>query len=540
MKVVNLKIFVCAWLMVILLNSIAFSQVNDSNQTITLAVSEKFSTFDTLTSTASDAAADRIRVLIFDSLVKKDENFDYTGELANEITTSADGKAISFILRGGEKFHNGRILTAQDVKYTFDELIKSNSYKSGAFFETIKDKKVPIIVSIETPDAQKVVFNINKASSKNQLLSSLVSIPIIPEDTIKQQETNPLGSGAFKFVSFDAERGEVELESNADYWDGAPQFSKLRIKTVADAKSLQAKLEDGGVDIAPLPFNLSPDTINSLAADPQLKVEQFDGANIVYLSFNTHSPVLENANIRRAIAYAIDRQKIIDKALIGQATPAYSFLPVKSWAYFEAEKYDYNPEKARQIIKQAGYRNQAIMFKISSGNIMAARYAQLIQDSLKAVGLKVELETIDPNTLRQQLLQGDFQMSTGTWIGGNQDPVFYRDLFSTAKISDEKTKVTCCNRSRYSNPKFDAVIEKSVHESDHAAAKILYTKAQKIVSYDLPLMPLWYPANIAIVNNRLTNVKINQNSDWKFIKDLEYKVKKDKTEELTDKVAAPH
>ena len=104
---------------------------------VTVALPEKFTAFDTLTSTASDASAERVRNLIFNSLVKKDANFDYVGELAKEIKTSDDGKTITFILQDGVKFHNGKEFTSADVKYTFDELFKSNGYKAGAFFDTV-------------------------------------------------------------------------------------------------------------------------------------------------------------------------------------------------------------------------------------------------------------------------------------------------------------------------------------------------------------------------------------------------------------------
>ena len=158
---------------------------NRNNDFITIALSDKFSTLDTLTSQASDAAADRVRTLIFNSLIKKDEKFDYVGDIAQEIKTSDDGKIITFVLRDNIKFHNGKILTSADVKYTFDELFKSNSYKSNAFFETIDKNKVPHITAIETPDPKTVSFTLSRATLKNQLLSNLVTIPIIPEGTGK-------------------------------------------------------------------------------------------------------------------------------------------------------------------------------------------------------------------------------------------------------------------------------------------------------------------------------------------------------------------
>ena len=513
---------------------------------VTVALPEKFTAFDTLTSKTSDAAAERVKNLMFNALVKKDANFDYVGELAKEITTSADGKTITFKLQDGVKFHNGKEFTSADVKYTFDQLFASKGYKSGAFFDTIplgktdapqqpvqpaananaapkptetpKTKSVPHIVSIETPDAKTVVFTVTRPALRNQLLSNLVAIPIIPEGTADQQKDHPIGSGPFKFVNFDASQNIVELAANPDYWEGAPKVLKLKLKTVTDANSLQAELQIGGVDIAPNPNNISPDTLKSLNSNPNLKVEQTDGSNIQYLVFNAQSPPLNNVKIRQAIGYAIDRQKIVTELLADQAKVASSILPQQSWAYTPGTQYTHDKEKAKQLLQEAGYKNEPIVFKYGAGNLAVNQYAQVIQSSLMDVGLNVQIETLEINTIRQQLAQGQFQMYTGVWIGGNQDPIFLRDLFSSTKIPGPG--VSCCNRSHYQNPDVDKTVEDAINETDKAKSKALYGKTWELVSSDLPLLPLWYPANIVVANKRIGNIKINPSGDWGFLKDI--------------------
>ncbi|CAN5484531.1 ABC transporter substrate-binding protein [soil metagenome] len=485
---------------------------------VTVALPEKFSTLDTLTTTASDAAAERVRSLMFNSLVRKNEKFEYVAELAQEINPSEDGRIITFVLRDGVKFHNGKDFTSADVKYTFDELFNSNSYKSGAFFDTVDGQKVPHIVSLETPDAKTVVVTLNRASLQNQLLSNFVAIPIIPEATVAQQSTSPVGTGPFKFVNFDQSQNIVELAANADYWEGMPKVNKIRVKTVPDANSLQAELQSGGVDIAPLPSNLSPDTLKSLGQNPNLKVEQFKGSNIDYLGFNTQSAPLDKVKIRQAIAYGVDREKIINELLFGQAVIAHSILPEESWAYNAATKYSYDPQRAKQLLQEAGYKNEPIKFKFGAGNAAVSQYAQVIQNSLRDSGLNVEIETLEGNVMRQQLALGQFQMNTGRWIGGNQDPIFLKDLFSTGAIPGDKIK--CCNRSRYSNPEFDKIIAEAINAEDQEKAKELYFKAQEIVSRDVPLLPLWYPANMVVANKRIGNINIGASGDWSFIKDI--------------------
>ncbi|MEP6849236.1 MAG: ABC transporter substrate-binding protein [Acidobacteriota bacterium] len=511
---------------------------------VTVALPEKFTAFDTLTSTASDAAAERVRNLMFNSLVRKDANFDYVGELAKEIQTSPDGKTITFTLLDDVKFHNGKDFTSADVKYTFDQLFASKGYKSGAFFDTVpivkpdastkpagdasatpktsdtpKTKAVPQIVSIETPDAKTVVFTVTRPALRNQLLSNLVAIPIIPEGTAEQQKDKPVGTGPFKFVNFDASQNIVELAANPDYWEGAPKVQKLRIKTVTDANSLQAELQTGGVDIAPNPNNISPDTLKALNSSATLKVEQTDGSNIQYLVFNAQSPPLNNVKIRQAIGYAIDRQKIVTELLADQAKVANSILPEESWAYTPGTQYTYNKDKAKQLLQDAGYKNEPIVFKYGSGNLAVNQYAQVIQNALTEVGLNVQIETLEVQTARQQVAQGQFNIYTGVWVGGNQDPIFLRDLFSSTRIPIPQI-VNCCNRSHYQNPEVDKTVEEAINETDKAKAKALYGKTWELVSNDLPLLPLWYPANIVVSNRRIGNIKINPSGDWSFLKDI--------------------
>ncbi|RMG09311.1 MAG: ABC transporter substrate-binding protein, partial [Acidobacteria bacterium] len=220
---------------------------------MTIALSDKFSSLDTLTTSVPDTAADRIRTLIHNSLVRKNERFEYVGELAKEIKIADDRVSVTFILHDNVKFHNGQRLTSKDAKYTLEKLLESGGYKAGSFFDKVDGKSVPHIVSIEIPDENTLTIRLAKPSLINQLLSNLVTIPIIPENTIDQQKNSPIGTGPFKFLSFDAVNNLVELEANQDYWEGPPQIKRLNVRTITDANALQAELQAGRVDLAPNP-----------------------------------------------------------------------------------------------------------------------------------------------------------------------------------------------------------------------------------------------------------------------------------------------
>ncbi len=489
---------------------------------VTMSLSEKFSGIDTLSNTQTDAAADRVRNLIFNSLVKKNDNFEYVGDLAKDIKIGDDALTVTFNLQENVKFHNGKVFTSADAKYTLDALFATEkSAKAGAFFELSADgKKVAHIEKIEVPDAKTLVIKVTRPALVNQLLSNLVTIPMIPDGTIEQQKTAPIGSGPFKLVNFDQVNSFVQLEAFNEYWEGAPKIQKLNVKTVTDANALQAELQSGGVDLAPIPNNLSPDSINSLGQNANLKVEKFEGSNIDYIGFNTQSASVNNVKLRQGIAHAINRDEIIKTLLRDQAKIAHSIIPPESWAYSEGTKYDFNPEKAKQLIQESGYKGEEITFKFAANNLAVNFYTQAIQENLKTVGLNIKIETLPPDALRETLKTGQFQLNTGRWIGGNQDPIFYKDLFASTEFPDKKDGGR--NRARYNNAEFDKIVNEAIDitAKDKTKAKELYTKAQAMVSNDLPLFPLWYPANIVISSKKLGNIKINASGDWSFVRNV--------------------
>jgi peptide/nickel transport system substrate-binding protein len=300
----------------------------------------------------TDAPSERLRQLMHSALVRKNENFDYVPDLA-DFQRAEDGLAYTFTLKEGVKFHNGSPVTAKDVKYTLDTLLASDSRKATPFFEGTGDSRQPYVAEIDAPNPRTIVVRLTRPWL--QLLPNLQPVPIIPDGSADKQREAPVGCGPFKFVSYDKSQQIVDMVANENYWGGAPQIKKLRVRVITDANTLQAEFKSGRVDLASALSNLSPDAFKNLGNDPNLKVDQFPGANIVYLGFNAESAPLTDARVRQAIAYAIDRETIVRDLLLGQARIAHSILPESSWAYSPGQKYTYDPERARKLLDEAGY-----------------------------------------------------------------------------------------------------------------------------------------------------------------------------------------
>jgi peptide/nickel transport system substrate-binding protein len=492
-----------------------------------IALSDNVKTIDPIGSPSVDAASERVRSLMFNSLVKKDEKFDYVPELASKIDRSEDGLTFTFTLRDGVTFHDGRAFTSADAKYTLDTVLSSTFAKAASFFEGVGANRKGYVKSVEAPDAHTLVVRMN--SPWTGLLANLVAIAMIPKDSYESQKTHPLGTGPFKFKSYDQSQQVVDMEANPNYWDGPPQILILRARVISDSNALQAELQSGRIDIAPLPTSLSPDSIKGLGSNANLTVHQFAGSNLNLLTFNTTEPPLDNVKVRQAIAYAINRESMIRDLALGQGKIAHSILPEESWAYTPGQTYHYDPAMAKRLLDEAGFRDpdgdgpqmrfsKPIIFRISGSSGAARQYSGVIYNYLREVGIPVSIETSELTTLLDLLRRGQFQIAYGQWVGGNQDPIFYRDLFATSEIPSETRAAR--NRSRYSNPELDRVLEEATNTYDHAKAAPLYARAQEIVSRDVVVFPLWYQANMVIAKKSVGNIHINASGDWGFVKDL--------------------
>jgi peptide/nickel transport system substrate-binding protein len=489
---------------------------NSSNQFV-IALGDNIRTIDPIGSPSVDAASERVRTLIFNTLVKKDEKFDYSGELASNIQRSDDGLTFTFTLRDGVKFHDGRVLTSADVKYTLDLVFTSNFAKSASFYEGTGDQKRSYITSVQAPDPRTVIVTMTKPWVG--LLSNLVPVAIIPKDSYESQKTQPLGTGPFKFVRYDNAQQVCDVEAFPEYWDGPTKLQQVRVRVISDMNAMQAELQAGRVDIAPMPTSLSPDAVNRLKNDPSLQVLSFPGSNLVLLTINTASPPLDNVKVRQALAYAIDRPSLIEKLLLGYGKIAHSILPEESWAYSPGQTYSYDPAMAKKLLAEAGVRlDKPVVYKLSGSSISGRQYAGVIQNQLKDVGIQVDIQTPEQNTLFDELRRGNFQIAYTQWVGGNQDPIFYKDLFATSEIPTQTRPSR--NRSRYSNPELDKLLDEAVNTFDRQRGRELYTRIQEIVSRDVPVVPLWYQSNIVIARKNVGNIQVNASGDWGFVKNL--------------------
>jgi peptide/nickel transport system substrate-binding protein len=409
-------------------------------RTLVIAIEQPPRGFDPRFSTTIVPSA-RIMQLIYDTLVVKNEHFEFVPSLAERFEESPDSKTFTFYLRPGVVFHNGKPLTSSDVKYTFDSILspETKSPIRGA---------VDKISSIETPDPSTVIFHAREPFYT--FLGNLPAIGVIPAGAGSENITMPVGSGPYRFVSY-AEGEPVRLEANPAYWGGAPSIARVWVKVVPDNSTRQAELMSGAVDLC---YNaqFDPETVRALARRNDIQVKISDGASIGYLGLNlSSSSKLSNQKLRQAIAYGIDRDVIIHRLLRDQARPANAILPPEHWAYdADITVYNHDPERSKRLLDEAGYpdpdgdgpetRLQLVM--MTSTNQLSRNIASILQDQLRRVGIQLQLQSLESATLFDKLNKAQFDMYYLIGVGFNQ----LTDVFQFVY------------HSRYQNPEFNDAV----------------------------------------------------------------------------------
>jgi peptide/nickel transport system substrate-binding protein len=455
----------------------------------------------------TDGQSEHIDELLFDGLLARDPSFHFTPALA-EKWEQPNPLTLIFHLRTGVRFHDGRPLTARDVVWTI------NSMRNGAVISP-KAASYASVDKLEATDDHTLVFHLKHAD--NFLLTNLSTgaIGIVPDGAGRDFWQNPVGTGPFRFVSQQTDQ-EVVIERNPASWGALPKIARIRFAVVPDAITESLELEKGSGDVA---INSLPmDSLQVLAARPNLAIEDSSGTQIQYLAFNVRDPLLKDVRIRQAISCAIDRNLIIQSLMNGRAQPAVSMLPVSHWAWTgDLPRFDYDPARAEQLLDQAGHPRSSdgtrFHLTMKTSNIEDVRLlAAVLQQQLAKVGIALDLRSYEFATFYSDVTRGAFQMYSLRWIGGNEQPDIFTYAFSTARFPPKGA-----NRGHYSNPRLDALLDDAAQSGDATRRRVDYAEAQQILALDLPAINLWYRDTVVVHSRRLTHVVPTPSGSFSFL-----------------------
>jgi len=285
------------------------------------------------------------------------------------------------------------------------------------------------------------------------------------------------------------------------------------LKVVPDPTVRALELAEGVCDFSG--NNFEPDVLPWLAAHKFLEISKSPGSTYKYLSFNFHDPRLRDLRVRRAIAYSIDRATIVNSMQRGTGRIATGLLSPESWAYYEdVTGYSYDPEKARQLLDQAGYpagpdgmRQLKFEYKTTPEG---ARLGEVFQAMLQRVGIVLNLRILDFPTYYADIQSGKFDLTSLQWVGIN-DPNHYYMVF------DSKKTPPGLNRGFYSNPDMDRLVEAGMRTIDRDQRAKIYAHVQQLAADDLPYVSLWWVDNVAVMNQRLVGFESYPNGSLRSL-----------------------
>jgi peptide/nickel transport system substrate-binding protein len=474
--------FVISFLLIVCSSGLVFSS------TLFVGVEDKAKTMDPRF--ARDAMGQRIsHHLLFSTLVQLGNDLQIVPVLAEKWDIEGD-KSYIFYLKKNVRFHDGQPLTSADVKFTFEHL-KNPDTKSP--FKGVYAN----IEQIEALDKYSVKFTLKDVSAS--FLTDLI-MPIVPKHIIENGSdfaTRLIGSGPFKFISENP--NEIVLEKNSDYFEGAPKVDKIVLKIVKDDNTRFLKMRKGELDLVinSIPLN-KVDDFKKKPLDYTYRVIEEPGLNYDYISFNMKAPEFQNRKLRQAIAYGINVKEIIKYRLEGHAATSNSVLSPVNW-YSEpaAKRYDFSPEKAKQLLKESGLKLPIKLEMKTSNNDETVGIVRIIQAQLKDIGIELELKSYEWGTFYGDIKKGNFQMTKMRWVGVTEPDMFYW-IFHSSKFPPAGP-----NRGLYANTIIDDLTVRGRVTLDPNQRKTIYSTVQKIAAEELPYVSLWHRNNISIVHKRV-------------------------------------
>ncbi len=451
----------------------------------------------------SDGESSRVTQQVLETLLTFEaESFELEPGLAHDWEVSDDGLTYTFYLEEGVKFHDGTDFDAEAVKINFDRFADPEHeyafadheyvyFMYGAMFGGHKGEEGHVVEEVKVVDDHTVEFILSKPLGfflQNMGMSYFaITSPAALEEFGPEINENPVGTGPFKFISWTKD-DSIVLEKNEDYWkEGLPKLDKVIFEVIPDNAARLIALRSGDIDIMD---GLNPDDAAGVDSDEDLTLYARTENNFGYIGFNTQKEPLDNDLLRQAISHAIDRGAIVDALYAGYGTVAKNPLPPSYLGYNdEVEGYQYDVEKAKEVLKEAGYEDG---LEIDLWTMPVARpympdpetTAEIVQNNLAEIDITVNIVREEWAPYLEKTAKGEHQIYMLGWSGTNGDPdYFLSSLLHGDLVGDS-------NREFYQNDEVDTLLNEAKVEIDQDKRAEMYKEAQAIIAEDVPMVPL--------------------------------------------------
>lgn len=469
--------------------------------TLTVAVGNDIDTLD------PQAQATASVMAIEDMMVEELTRLDQTGAaqplLATKWEQSADGRTWTFTLREGVKFTDGTPFNAQAVKFSLDRLNSKETFKGAP-------NQLVIISSVEAVDATHVKINLKSAFPALPLTLTLPIAGIIsPASATVSPNTQakiskPVGTGPYVFGSYSP--GErLVLNANADYWGTKPTYKTQVYTFVPDSASRYTQFQAGQADVV-----VGPPASNLGGLQQAGTLKYVNNSYVIQIQFNTadiQQPLMKNKTVRQALSYAVDRNALIKSVLFGAGKPLTGIIPATDPGYCATGNYDYNPDKAKQMLASAGASGMSLRLSSPQGRYpQDYQVAQAVAGYFRAVGVNVTLANpSDFSTyLAGVVVTPDKANNDAHLLGWG---ALYGDASQALlEFRGDQVPPKGYNSTYYSNPAYDSLVAKGDADPNPASHNASYCDAQKLVFEDAPVIWLYQELDPIAVSSKVTGV----------------------------------
>jgi len=465
-----------------------------------------------LAAVTSDSASHTAAGYVFNGLVRYDRNLKLEGELAESWEVSPDGRKITFHLRKGVRWHDGKPFTSEDVMFTYRRMIDPNT--PTAYAEDFKQ-----VTRASNPDPNTFIVEYEKPFAPALASWGMHVLPkhlleTYPDISRSPLNKKPVGTGPFRFVEWKTGEKTV-FKANPDYFEGRPYLSRVITRVIPDPATMFLELKSGGIDM----MGLTP-----LQYTRQTKTEEFRKSfnkyrylsfGYTYLGFRLSHPLFSDRRVRQAFAYAINKKEIIDGVLFGLGQEATGPYKPGTWAHNpDVKRYPYDPERAKALLAEAGWKDAggkgvlekggrkfAFTVLTNAGNESRAKTAEIIQQNLAAVGIRMEIRTLEWSAFINEFV--DKRKFDAVILGWSisQDPDQY-DIWSSKKTGPKEL-----NFVGFADAEVDRLLEEGRRTFDIEKRKKAYFRIQEILAEEQPYVFLYYPDSLPVVQKRIHGIE---------------------------------
>lgn len=465
--------------------------------------------------------------------------------LAQSYSISPDGKIITIYLRKGIKFHHTdwfkptRDFNADDVVFSLNRVLGYETYlptleQSAVdyknpqyrifheqakkvrfpYFESIKlNQKIESVKALNPHTVQITLFKPDAsilshlASQYAIIFSQEYAVQLNADDNLVQLDLLPVGTGPYKVKNYFRNQ-YVRLEKNEDYWKKDAKIKNIIIDLSTDRTGRLVKFFNGECQIASYP------EVSQLGLlkenDKRYYVKSAEGMNLAYLAFNFQNAVIQDEQVRRAIAQAINRQRIIKTIYHNTATVANNIIPNISWASSINTPdfaYDFNPSEAKKVLQDKRlHLNMWVLNEEQVYNPAPLKTAELIKEDLNNVGVNITIRSVTRTFLIDQLNKKseNYDMILTGWLAGNLDPDSFMRPILSCNAASEMT-----NLSNWCDEDFDQLMDKALDSPNLWERAHVYNQAQELILSKLPIVPLANMKRVLVVNSRVRHIEMN-------------------------------